>query len=109
MTGEIFIGRSMSISLRQDPSSPYGSGHNLQLEVGVRISEAESMRGILPSVINQIDHRALGLDVRRDQIIPRISLAQWVLEEIQAKHKFSTLCVRLIFADGFESQVQSVS
>lgn len=90
----------MAVSLRQDSSSTYGSGHNVRLEVGVPISESQSLRATLPAIVRKIDHKAFGLDVLTNEFMPRAKFAKWILSELQAKHRFSKVSVRLVFADG---------
>jgi hypothetical protein len=105
MFGEIFLTRGIAISLRADSTSSYGVGHNLRVEVGVPLAEAERLNAVFSRVVGSVDHKAIGLDMRLANHPPTVvGFTYWLLEEFLTE-PFSRVTVNVVGADGLRTSL----
>lgn len=93
MTTEFLTRRHISLGLN-------GQGLNIQAELAFRGELDPGARALVNRILNQIDHKSLGVDVKLNSAPGLTGLAQW-LGEALIREGLSDLCrVRLEAGNG---------
>jgi 6-pyruvoyl-tetrahydropterin synthase len=84
-------------------SSGFGEGHNYMVEVGVAVQGAlqvEVVKAKIGAVLNEIDHKALGVDVDLGVEPETSMLPKWIFERLRKSGLSEIREVRMNRGDG---------
>lgn len=109
MTQEIFFRKFIAVGQKNSASvSSYGEGFNYWLEIGLRLTPdliSIEVQNKISEVVAQMDHRALGLDVKLGFEPTTAQLCAHVARKLRAVCGESGVKVRLIRGDELVAEV----